>query len=96
VDALLAVASKLSVKTLALRTARVGRLYKAKVATLGGALPVKWTILRGTLPRGIHFAKKLGMFIGTPKREGKYRVTLQVVDALGIKAQKTLFLTVNA
>jgi hypothetical protein len=96
VNATLAVASTLSFKTLALRQAKVGRLYKAKLATLGGALPVRWTILRGTLPRGVHFAKKLGMFIGTPKREGKYRITVQVVDALGINAQKTLVLTVNA
>ena len=92
----LVVAARLGVRTVALRPAKVGRLYTAKLATLGGALPVKWKILRGTLPRGVHFAKKLGTFVGTPRKEGKYRITVQVVDALGIKAQTTLFLTVNA
>jgi hypothetical protein len=95
-NATLVVAAKLSIKTLVLRAGKVGRLYRAKLATLGGVLPTKWTILRGTLPRGVHFAKKMGVFLGTPRREGRYRVTVQVVDALGVKSQKTLVIVVNA
>jgi large repetitive protein len=96
VSTTLTVAAKLSFKTLTLRAAKVGRLYNAKLVTLGGVTPVKWTVLRGTLPRGIHFAKKLGMFTGTPKREGTYRVTVQAVDGYGIKTQKTFVLVVKA
>jgi hypothetical protein len=96
VSTTLTVAAKLSFKTVTLRAAKVGRLYNAKLVTLGGVTPVKWSILRGTLPRGIHFAKKLGMFTGTPKREGTYRVTVQAVDGYGIKTQKTFVLVVKA
>jgi hypothetical protein len=95
-EATLVVAEKLSIKTLLLRPGKVGRLYRAKLATLGGVLPTKWSILRGTLPRGVRFQKKLGVFLGTPRREGRYRVTVQVVDALGVKSQKTFVIVVNA
>ena len=96
VSTTLTVAAKLSFKTVTLRAAKVGRVYNAKLVTLGGVTPLKWTILRGTLARGIHFAKKLGMFTGTPKREGTYRVTVQAVDGYGIKTQKTFVLVVKA
>jgi hypothetical protein len=95
-NVLLPVAGKLAFKTLALKAARVGRVYNAKLKTLGGVLPVKWKILRGTLPRGLHFGKKLGVFTGKPKREGTYRVTVQAIDGYGIKAQKTFVLVVKA
>jgi hypothetical protein len=95
-NATLAVAAKLAVKTLLLRPAKVGKLYRAKLATLGGVLPTKWKILRGTLPRGIRFDKTLGVFLGTPRRGGRYRVTVQVADALGVKSQKTLAIFVTA
>jgi hypothetical protein len=58
--------------------------------------PTKWKILRGKLPRGVRFDKKLGVFLGTPRREGTYRVTVQVVDALGVKFQKSLSIVVTA
>ena len=95
-NATLNVAGKISFKTLSLRAGKVGKAYTAKLATLGGVNPVKWSILRGTLPRGVHFAKKLGMFTGTPKKEGTYRVTVQVSDGYGIKSQKTFVLVVKA
>jgi hypothetical protein len=95
-EATLTVAAKLGIKTLALRQAKVGRLYRAKLATLGGVAPTKWKILRGKLPRGVRFDKKLGVFLGTPRREGTYRVTVQVVDAFGVKSQKTLAIVVTA
>jgi hypothetical protein len=95
-NATLVVAAKLAIKTLRLRAAKIGRLYRAKVATLGGVAPTKWKILRGKLPQGVRFDKKLAVFLGTPRREGTYRVTVQVVDALGVKSQKTLAIVVTA
>jgi hypothetical protein len=91
----LAVAAKLSFKTLALKTARVGRLYSATVKTLGGVAPVKWKILGGKLPIGIRFAKKLGEFSGTARHAGRYRVSVQATDALGVTAKKTFVLLVK-
>jgi len=91
----LTVASNLSFKTLALKPAKVGKLYTAKLKTIGGVAPVKWKILGGKLPRGIRFDKKLGVFAGTPKREGTYRVSVQATDALGVTSRKTFVLVVK-
>jgi hypothetical protein len=93
--ALVAIAPKLGIKTLLLRPGKVGRLYKATLKTTGGVLPTKWKIT-GRLPRGIRFASKLGVLTGTPKRAGRYRVTVEVTDALKVKSKKTFTLVVVA
>jgi hypothetical protein len=95
VNGTLVVAAKLAIKTLKLKRAKVGRSYRAKVATVGGVAPRVWTV-RGKLPAGIKFVKNTGTFIGTPRKAGKYRLTLQAVDSLAVKAQKTLTLVVGA
>jgi hypothetical protein len=95
VNGTLVVAAKLAIKSLKLKPAKVGRAYRAKVATAGGVLPMAWTV-RGKLPAGVTFAKKTGTFLGTPRKAGKYRLTVQAVDALAVKAQKTLTLVVGA
>jgi hypothetical protein len=95
VNGTLVVAAKLAIKTLKLKLAKVGRAYRVKVATVGGVAPTVWTV-RGKLPAGVKFVKKTGTFIGTPRKAGKYRLTLQAVDSLAVKAQKTLTLVVGA
>ncbi|MDX6414225.1 MAG: hypothetical protein QOH23_1635 [Gaiellaceae bacterium] len=95
VNGTLVVAAKLTIKTLKLKSAAVGRAYRAAIAKTGGVAPTAWTV-RGKLPKGVKFASKLGIFLGAPSRAGKFRVTVRAVDALGVKAQKTLTLTVGA
>ena len=90
------VAEKLAVSTLLLRPAKQGRYYQAKVKTVGGILPRSWRIVRGPLPRGIRFDRSRGMFYGTPTRPGRFRVTFEATDALGVKAKKTLSIFVKA
>lgn len=90
----LVVASRVSVKTVTLRGAKVGKLYKASLKTLGGVAPVKWKIT-GKLPRGIRFAKALGTLSGIAKKAGTYRVSVQVTDALGVTAKKSFVLVVK-
>jgi hypothetical protein len=90
----LSIAAKLSVATVQLRSAKVGRLYRFKLKSAGGVLPVKWKIKSGTLPRGVRFASALGMFTGTPRKAGTYRVVVEATDALKVKSQKRLTLTV--
>ena len=84
------VAPKLAFATLLLRPGKVGKLYGAKVRTLGGVQPATWRILRGPLPRGVRFDRAAGTLFGTPKKPGRYRVTFEATDALGITATKTL------
>ena len=90
------VASRLTVSTLKLRTGKVGKLYRAKVATSGGVAPRKWRIKRGPLPRGIRFDRTLGLLSGTPTRPGRYRVAFEATDALEVKASKTLVIEILA
>jgi large repetitive protein len=95
-DGTVTIAPRLALRTLKLKAARVGHAYSAALRTLGGATPLKFKLLGGKLPRGIHFGKKLGVFVGKPIRQGRYRVLVQVVDAYGVEAQKAFVLVVEA
>jgi large repetitive protein len=90
----LTVAPRLAIRTVRLKTARLGRAYRARLATGGGVRPVTWKV-SGKLPPGVRFAKALGALTGTPSRAGTFRLTVQAVDALGAKAQTKLVLDVR-
>ena len=88
------VADRLAVSTIALKPAKVGHLYRAKLASTGG-LPVrKWKVLAGPLPKGLHFAPTLGTLSGTPTKAGRYKVTFQVTDGLKVVAKKSFRIVV--
>jgi hypothetical protein len=90
------VAQKLAISTLRLRPGKVGRLYRAKLATTGGVLPKKWKVTSGPLPRGIRLDRALGLLSGTPTRPGRYRVTFEARDALKVTSTKTFVIDVLA
>lgn len=96
VEETIVVAPSLGIRTVTLKSARVGKLYGAKLKTLGGVSPVRWKLLGGKLPKGIRFQKTLGAFAGTAKRVGTYRVSVQATDALGVTTKKTFTLVVKA
>jgi hypothetical protein len=96
VNAALTVAPKLTVKTLGLKAAKLGRPYAAKLVTAGGVQPITWKTLRGKLPLGVRLAKKTGALLGTPRRIGAFRVRVQARDALGATFQRTLTLLVKS
>ena len=82
-----------------LPAAKVGRAFRAKLATRGGVGPLKWNILGGNpglLPAGIKFNARTGAFSGTPKKAGVYRLRMQVVDKLGVKSAIGILLKVKA
>ena len=93
-NAALTVAPRLAVKTLRLPAGKVGRVYQASLAPLGGVRPVTWQ-LTGKLAAGVRFAKTLGTLSGTPRVAGTFRVTVQASDVLGGRAKKTLTLDVR-
>jgi hypothetical protein len=94
VNATLVVSAKLALKTIKLKAAKAGHAYRATIAAVGGVAPTTWSV-RGKLPAGVTFGKRLHLLIGTPRTAGTYRVTVQAVDALGATAQKTLKLIVK-
>jgi hypothetical protein len=93
---LLTVASRLAISTLKLPPAKVGRLYKAKLKALGGVLPKTWKVKSGRFPTGVRLDRALGVISGTPKKAGRYRITVEVVDALKVKSTKTFTILVAA
>jgi large repetitive protein len=95
VTAHILVAEKLSISTLVLRPASVGKLYAAKLKTFGGVKPATWRLFRGPLPRGIRFDRTLGTLAGTPKIAGRYRVTFEATDALGVVSKRTFSIVVG-
>jgi hypothetical protein len=88
------VAEKLAVSTLLLRPGKVGKLYAAKVATSGGVKPATWRIIVGPLPRGVRFDRTTGALYGIPTKPGRYRLTFEATDSLGVKATKRLAILV--
>jgi hypothetical protein len=96
VDVALTVAPRLALTTKKLRATRVGRVYRARLATAGGVDPRAWTILRGKLPAGIHFSQRTGVFSGTARRAGNVTLFVQVKDSLGAISRARLVLRVRA
>jgi hypothetical protein len=96
VNAALTVSPKLTIKTVRLKEAKRGRAYAAKLTTIGGVQPVKWKTLSGKLPLGVRLATSTGTLVGTPRRVGTFRVTVQARDLLGGMSQKTLVLRVKS
>jgi hypothetical protein len=94
-SAVLTVAPRLAIRTLGLKSAKLARTYRVKLATVGGVQPLTWRVVRGTFPLGISLSRKAGTIAGTPRRIGSFPVTLEARDALGAKSRKTLVLLVK-
>ncbi len=90
------VAERLSIVGTRLRPGTVGRFFRRKVALAGGIRPTSARVKRGSLPRGILFDRATGTFVGTPTRAGTWKIVIEVVDALGVKTQRSLVLIVRA
>ncbi len=95
VNGTLVVKATLALTTLKLKAAKVGVPYRAVITSTGGVTPFAWSV-RGKLPAGVKFGKKLHLLIGTPRKAGKYRLTVTAVDALDITVSKTFTLVVKA
>ena len=94
-SAALTVTSRLAIKTLRLKPAKLARAYRAKLATVGGAPPLKWRVVGGKLPPGVRLSQTSGTLAGTPRRVGTFRVAVEARDALGAKSRRTLALVVQ-
>jgi hypothetical protein len=79
-----------------LKPAKVASPYQIKLATIGGVQPAKWSVIGGALPPGLKLSQTTGAIAGTPRKSGRFRVTLGARDALGAKSQKPLVLLVTS
>ena len=88
------IASLIAFSTRKLPPARLGRTYRVKLASTGGLAPKSWKVQRGVLPNGIRLDRALGVLTGLPTRPGRYRMTFQVVDKLGVASSRSLVIHV--
>jgi hypothetical protein len=73
----------------------VGLAYTGTLSAVGGSGPYTWKTTAGTLPDGISLAGD-GTLSGTPTTTGTATITIEVTDAKGATAARTLTLTVDA
>jgi hypothetical protein len=93
-DFTLRVVGRLALATGAkLPVASVGRHYRAPLHLRGGVAPYRWQVLQGSLPRGVRFA--YGVFTGTPRAAGTFRVAVRAWDAQNMSSTRTFVLTVR-
>ena len=71
----------LSIVTTTLPSGTQNSSYGAMLASTGGVTPYAWSILSGSLPRGLSLNSSTGAITGTPSGGGLSTFTVQVTDS---------------
>lgn len=74
---------RLKIPVQTLDAAVLGRVYREKIVTKGGASPLAFELDFGGLPPGLKLNAKTGAIVGKPKLKGRYGFVVVVVDQLG-------------
>lgn len=90
------VARRLAIATTRVAQGRVGKSYRARLATSGGVGPVAWSIGAGALPKGLKLSRTTGVISGTPRSAGTFRFTLRSTDRLRVAASRPVTMTIAA
>lgn len=86
----------LAVQTATLPAATENEEYTATLMATGGTAPYAWKLdVSSTLPDGLQLSTE-GAITGTPTAAGETQITVEVLDSKGLKATKSLTLTVNS
>ncbi len=91
----LVVAPRVTVATLRLGPAKVGRRYRATLLARGGVSPRTWRLVGGKLPRGLSLDRR-GVIAGSPRGTGTFRLTVAVADRLHAVARRAISLRVTS
>jgi hypothetical protein len=73
----------------------VARTFAARLTADGGTAPYRWSVLRGSLPRGLRLTTD-GRLRGVPARPGVYHPRLRVVDRTGASGTRVVTVRVAA
>jgi hypothetical protein len=68
--------------------------YIAEMGTAGGVLPVRYLVGSGKLPAGLALHSESGLLHGIPRESGTFEFTIEVSDASGQTAARSLTLNV--
>jgi hypothetical protein len=88
------IAPRLAVATKKLPRVEKGGKVNVLLKRTGGFGPVRWRIVRGA-PPGIRLDRLTDRLRGVARAEGTYRITVEVRDALGVRARRVLVLVVT-
>lgn len=88
------VSSEMVITTATLSDAIKDTQYSAALAATGGRAPYSWSVSEGALPGGLVLAEATGIISGTPTATGAFYFTIEVADADGRTATKTISITV--
>ncbi len=87
------VAASLRVTTSRLPGAVRSSAYRGRVAVAGGRAPYRWSLVSGSLPRGLRLSST-GVVSGVPLSSGARRLTVRVRDANGRTAARSIVMAV--
>lgn len=87
--------SELAVTISALPAATASSGYWTNLSAEGGSAPYRWAVSSGSLPTGLVLDKTLGVITGVPASTGTSTFEIEVLDATGKSAEKSLALTVE-
>ncbi len=85
----------LQVGTSSLPTAAVQQTYSAKLTSIGGVPPFKWSIVLGQLPPGLTLSTGTGDIFGTPADSGEFSFVVQVSDSAPSPGPQTASRSLN-
>ena len=81
----------LAITTASLPDGIDGVQYHQTLKAVGGRPPYAWSLASGNLPDGISLSATLGSVEGTPTKDGRFKITVQVQDRIGQFSQPASF-----
>ena len=85
----------LEVTTRRLKSGKVGKKYSDLLKAAGGEKPFIWSLVIGSLPKGLGYGSSTGEITGVPKAPGSFNLTFQVTDPLGGTSRKDFVLVID-
>ncbi len=88
------VALPLAITSTNLPDAKLAAQYTGPIYSTGGRRPITWSLLSGSVPRGLSLAEE-GRVAGIPAETGAFTFWVKALDALGHAATQKLSLSVT-
>jgi hypothetical protein len=91
----LTVLPRVKIPAQALAPGAVGAPYRGTIRARGGAVPLAYTVVEGSLPPGITLDRRTGALVGAPARPGRYSFAIGVGDRSGGMHRRTFVLRIR-